>query len=83
MKRIASALLLVLAVFMAGCSAYRSYGYSSSEGETCLIKCENARWSCRERCGPETVCLNDCDEAAKACRKHCPEISATEPEATY
>ena len=83
MKRIAGALFLALAAFMAGCSAYRSFGYSSPEGKTCLTKCENARWACRERCGSGTVCLDDCEEAARSCRKNCPEISVTAPETTY
>jgi len=83
MKRIARALFLALAALMAGCSAYRGFSYSSPEGKTCLNKCEKARWTCRDRCGSNTVCSDDCEEAAKACRKSCPEISATEPENTY
>ncbi len=83
MKRIASALFLALAAFMAGCSAYRSFSYSSPEGKTCLTKCENARWKCKERCGMDNLCLNDCEEAAKSCRKSCPEISVTQPESGY
>lgn len=83
MKRFASALFLALAAFMAGCSAYRSYNYSSPSGMTCLTKCENARWACRPRCGSDTVCLDDCEATAKVCRKGCPEVSATAPETTY
>ena len=83
MKRVVSALFLALAVFRAGCSAYRGFSYSSPEGKTCLNKCEKVRWTCRDRCGSNTVCSDDCEEAAKACRKSCPEISVTEPENTY
>jgi hypothetical protein len=83
MKRVASALFLALAALTAGCSAYRYFSYSSPEGKTCLTKCDNARWSCRSRCGSDSVCLDDCEEAAKACRKNCPEISAVEPQSTY
>jgi hypothetical protein len=83
MKRMVSALFLALAAFMAGCSAYRSFSYSSPDGKTCLTKCENTRWTCRSRCGSDTVCLDDCEDAAKTCRKNCPEISVMEPETTY
>jgi hypothetical protein len=80
MKTIARALFLVLVVCATGCSAYRSFTYSSPEGKTCLSKCENARWDCRSRCGESTVCLNDCEDEAKGCRKNCPAVSADEPE---
>ena len=83
MKTIASVLFLTLAVFMAGCSAYRSFSYSSPEGKTCLSKCENARWACKEQCGAETICADDCEKTAKTCRKRCPEISTVEPDKTY
>ena len=83
MKIIASALFLTLTVFMAGCSAYRSYTYSSPEGKTCMSKCENARWACKSRCGTDTICADDCEKTAKTCRESCPEISTMEPDNTY
>jgi hypothetical protein len=83
MKEIASALFFALSVFATGCSAYRSYTYSSPEGKTCLSKCESARWECRTRCGAEAVCLDDCEEEAKNCRKNCPAVSVEEPDWTY
>ena len=83
MKTIAIVLFLAPTVFMAGCSAYRSFTYSSPEGKTCLTKCENARWACKDRCGADTICADDCERTAKACRKSCPEISTVEPDNTY
>ena len=82
MKRIVGVLFLALAAFVAGCSAYRSYSYSSPEGTTCMTKCENSRWACRDRCASNTLCLDDCEEVAKLCRKNCPAISVTQPETT-
>jgi hypothetical protein len=83
MKTVASALFLTLTICLSGCSAYRSYTYSSPEGKTCLSKCENARWACKEKCGADTVCAEDCEKAAKTCRKSCPEISTVQPDSTY
>jgi len=80
MKTIASALFLILTTFMGGCSAYQSFTYSSPDGKTCLSKCENARWTCKERCGTDTVCIGDCEQTAKACRDRCPAISMDEPD---
>lgn len=79
MKTAAYALILTLAASATGCSAYRSYTYSSPEGKTCLSMCEEDRWACRTRCGKDTVCLNDCEEAAAVCRKNCPAVSVEEP----
>ena len=83
MKTIARSLLLILAVFMAGCSVYKNFTYSSPEGKACLSKCENSRWECKSRCGTDTVCADDCEKAAKTCRESCPEISTIEPDNTY
>lgn len=83
MKRIVGALLLALAAGATGCASYRSYTYSGPEAATCLSKCEDARWECRNRCGADAVCQKDCDEAAKNCRKHCPAFSVQEPEPIY
>jgi hypothetical protein len=83
MKRIASALFLALAASLSGCSAYRGFSHSSPEGQTCLSKCEKVRWTCRDRCGSDTICSDDCEKAAKACRKSCPETSVIAPETTY
>jgi hypothetical protein len=83
MKTIASALFFVLTVFLAGCSAYRSFTYSTPEGKTCLSKCENARWACKDRCGADTICAEDCEKTAQTCRKACPEISPVAPDKTY
>ena len=83
MKTIANVLLLILTIFMAGCSAYKSFTYASPEGKTCLSKCENARWACKDRCGADTICADDCEKTAKMCRKNCPEISTVEPDNTY
>ena len=79
MKKIASTLLLILSVFMVGCSAYKSFTYSSPEGNTCMSKCENARWACKSGCGADTICADDCEKTAKSCRESCPEISTMEP----
>jgi hypothetical protein len=84
MKTLASALFLALTIgSMTGCSAYRSFTYSSPEGKTCLSKCENARWACKDKCGADAVCAEDCERAAKACRKNCPEVSTVQPDSTY
>lgn len=83
MRRVASALFLALTAALAGCSAYRSYTYSSPEGKTCLNKCEDAMWACKARCGKDVVCVEDCEKAAKTCRKSCPEISIVEPNDPY
>jgi hypothetical protein len=83
MKTIAGVLFLTLTVFMAGCSAYRSYTYSGPEGMTCLSKCENARWACKSGCGADAKCEADCEKTAKTCRDSCPEISTVEPDKEY
>jgi hypothetical protein len=79
-KTIGSALFLALAVLAAGCSAYRSFSYGSPEGQTCLNKCEQARWACKDPCGTDKLCADDCEAAAKACREKCPAVSAVEPD---
>jgi len=83
MKMIAIALSLTLTATLAGCSAYKSFTYSSPDGRTCLSKCENARWECKSKCGTDTLCADDCEKTAKTCRDGCPQISAVEPENTY
>jgi hypothetical protein len=83
MKTIASALFLALTVSMAGCSAYKSFTYGSPDGKTCLAKCENARWACKDRCAGDTICAEDCENTAKSCRESCPEISTIEPDDTF
>jgi len=83
MKTVACALCLALLIGMVGCSAYQSYTYSSPDGKTCLSKCENARWTCKERCGADKVCAGDCEATAKTCRDRCPAISLDEPDNRY
>lgn len=83
MKAIALASLLSVAALTAGCSAFKSFSYSTPEGQTCLGMCEKARWDCRSPCGTNAVCLSDCEETAKACRKQCPPTTGVDPDSLY